>query len=316
MGDWPYVAVRQGRLSNLWNRHPCGQSLAGEPESLSPLRPLYAVSTPALGVGVMTAPRVSSDTPWIPPPTPSKGTGKWADGHMGEQDPFTQSLIDLIHLGSVTSARSVQPTIGMSQIGHACDRRIAYLTDRTPKTNFGDPLKLLVGIGLHLALREIFIRLDAGSGRFLVEESVVYRDIPGSFDLFDRFTRTVIDWKSTTKARLSQYRKEGPPRSYLVQAQGYAAALRGRGEDVRQIAIVFLPVDGTLGGIWAYRAEVNPTVADDAIDRVDAIRGKDPAVTPATPDRLCPWCDHYQPASTDLRIGCPGSQQLPEQRGK
>lgn len=255
--------------------------------------------------------------PWsTPPPAPSKGKGTWANGQEEEEDPFTQALINLIELGAVTSARSTQSGIGMSQIGHACDRRIAYLTSGTPKTNFGDPLKLLVGIGLHLALKEIFVRLDGGSGRFLVEESVTYRDIPGSFDLFDRWTKTVIDWKSTTKVRLNQYRKEGPPRSYLAQAQGYAAALAYRGEAVRQIAIVFLPVDGALSAIWAYRTGVDPSIADDAIDRVNRLRGHDPANTPATPDRLCPWCDHYQPASTNLSIGCPGTNQTPAQRGK
>jgi hypothetical protein len=243
--------------------------------------------------------------PWIAPPAVTKKPVEPVE--PVEEDPFTQALVSLIELGMVTSPRSVQHGIGMSQIGHACDRRIAYQVSDTPKTNFGDPLKLLVGIGVHLALKEVFARLDGGSHRFLVEESVAYRDIPGSFDLFDRWTKTVIDWKTTTKARLSQYRKEGPPRSYLVQAQGYAAALRIRGEDVRQIAIVFLPVDGALSAIWAYRAGVDPSIADDAIDHVEALRAKDPALTPSTPDRLCPWCDHYQPGSTNLEIGCPGS---------
>ncbi len=220
------------------------------------------------------------------------------------------ALRSLVMLGAVTSPRSVQATLGSSEAGYVCDRRVAYKLAGVPAANMRDPLRALVGVGVHSVLASIFYRLDATAGRFLVERALSYRGIPGTVDLFDRFTKTVVDWKSTTAAKLKRLRHEGPTASYVVQTQLYGAALAAAGEDVRHVALAFLPIDGELADLWVWRAPYDQAVADRAIDRIERLAGRAPKDVPATPDRLCPWCHHYRKGSTDLTVACPGVESI------
>jgi len=212
-----------------------------------------------------------------------------------------------IELGVITSRRSLQATIGASEVGYPCARRLAYRLTATPGCNLGDPMRLLIGTGVHLALEEIHHRLDRSAGRFLTEIPTVYRDIPGQADLLDTYLHTVIDWKTCSKDRLAKYTKDGPPANYRVQLQIYAAGLIEAGFDVQQLGMVFMPYDGALSSTWVWETKPDPTEADAAIDRLDSLRGKAPADVPATPDRLCGYCAHYNPASTDFNRACPGN---------
>jgi hypothetical protein len=243
---------------------------------------------------------------WLPPPP--------RDTSPAPMDPvafaLAQTYASLIALGAATSPRSLQMSVGSSEIGFECDRRLAYKLAGTPAASHSlDPMRALVGTGIHAALKDIFVRLDAGSGRFVVEGRTFYRSIPGQFDLYDRWNRCLVDWKSTSKGRLRQYRAEGLPRNYTVQPMMYAAGLKAGGEDPAQVAVVFLPYDGELSDVWAWVAPVDIKVADDACDRLDRLRGQQPSNVDNVPSRLCKYCDHHLPGSTDLRIGCPGNSE-------
>ena len=82
---------------------------------------------------------------------------------------FAATYGTLIALSAAQSPRSTQVDIGASEIGGGCDRQIAYKTANTPACNFRDPLRVIVGTGVHLAMAEIFTRLNGRSARFLVE---------------------------------------------------------------------------------------------------------------------------------------------------
>lgn len=226
-----------------------------------------------------------------------------------EMDPtalaLATALDSLIALGAATTPRSLQLAIGSSEAGHKCDRRLVYKLNGVPPCNFRDPLRALFGSEAHAALADMFRRLNAGSGRFLVETPVQYRSFPGTVDLYDRHTKTVVDWKSTTKAKLRRIRSEGAPRPYQVQLQLYAAGLAEVGEEPVRVALAYLPIDGELSDLWVWTDLVRRDVADDAVDRVARLEGIKPADATPKPDRLCPWCDHYRPGSTDLGTGCP-----------
>lgn len=217
---------------------------------------------------------------------------------------LSRSLISLVQLAYSTDARSRQVEIGSSEIGWACPRRVAYRLAGTPRVNDTDPMKLMLGSGLHLYLAEKFRVLDPQDRRFLIEYPCVYRDVPGHGDLYDRFTRTVIDWKSTSKARINEMRKKGVPGYYSTQVQHNAMALRAQGEDVQAVALMFFPTDSTLTNAWAWVSKVDPRVADEAVDRINQLRGSDPASVACVPDRFCGWCAHYKPGSTDLSVAC------------
>lgn len=227
-------------------------------------------------------------------------------------DPDADALVvrirDQLWTAAATSPRSQQLSVGASEIGTECLRKLAYRMAGTTPVNHPDPLRAMVGLGVHLQLADTYRRLDAGTGRYLVEHPVTFRDVPGTVDLFDRLRGDVVDWKSTTTSRVKLYRKDGPSPGYVTQAQMYAAALAAEGETPRRVSLVFIPTDGTLADIWAWGAPVDSTVADAAVDQLDTLRHKLPADVPATPTRLCPWCSHYRPGSTDLRVGCPGKE--------
>lgn len=245
----------------------------------------------------MTSPEAAWVSP-APPSEPKQDVESYA---------LECSLRSLIFLGCATAPRSRQTSLGSSEAGHQCDRRLAYRLAGTPATNLADPLRPLVGTGVHLVMADLFRRLDGGSGRFLVEQHVGYRDVPGTVDLYDRFTHTVVDFKTTTASNLKHLRHDGPPRQYVVQVHLYAAALKAEGEDVRYVALAVLPTDGHLDDMWVWRKPYDFAIADEAVDRLAQLLNKDPSTVESKPDRLCPWCDHYRPTTpVDLTIGCPG----------
>lgn len=225
-----------------------------------------------------------------------------------EQSPLVATLTSTIEWGTVTSPRSLQVRVGASEVGHTCQRRLAYALHETAAAAFSDPMRLVVGTGVHLHLEQIFRRFDGHSGRLLVEHPVEYRGVPGVIDLFDQYLGVLVDWKTTGKTTLARYIKAGIPVHYRVQAQIYAAGLAAQGYDVRTVAVVFLPYDGALSQAWDWQAVPDRGEADRAIDRLDALRAdpRTPDQVPASPDRLCGWCPWYRPRSTDLARACPG----------
>jgi len=227
-------------------------------------------------------------------------------------------LRSLVHIGAHTSPRSQQKTVGASEVGHPCPRRLAYQLVHTTPVNLGDPLRALVGTGTHLALAELMHRMDAGTGRWLVETPVAYRGVPGTVDLYDRMTGTVIDWKTTLRTKVARLRVDGPPAQYVTQLQIYAAALEAVGETPRWTALAYLPIDSGLNDLWVWRTGYHRDIADAAVDRLQHLARAelettaghiDPATVEAVPNYLCAWCPYHQPGAVDLSIACPGNTE-------
>lgn len=242
------------------------------------------------------------------PPAPAKPKAEPASAGDPAAEAVATTFRSLIQLGEATSRRNLQAEVGASGVGQPCDRRLAYMLTGTKAVNRSDPTKRIIGTAMHLWLAEKFTLLDQGSGRWLIEVPVSYKGIPGTCDLFDRFLCMVVDWKTTSLRRLADLKRGGVPASYLWQINVYAAGLREQGEDVRQVALVFIPTDGTLNDIWAWTAPFDMELANRAARRRDQLMGQDPSTVPASPDRLCPWCDFYQPNATDLSKACPGKK--------
>lgn len=217
------------------------------------------------------------------------------------------ALATHIEMGMAMSERSQQTEVGASQIGAVCPRQLAYRAQKYPVFNYTDCMKLLMGIGIHHALAQIFERLNRITDRYLVEYSITHAGTPGQLDLYDKATATVIDWKTTSKTRLNKYAKDGPPAHYIHQLQIYAAGLTNAGWPVKRIAIAFLPYDGTLSAMWVWLGTPDLQAANDVVDRFLAVADKDVREVPAVASRSCGYCDYYSPTATDLRLGCPGA---------
>lgn len=218
---------------------------------------------------------------------------------------------DLLWTASASTPRSLQPEIGPSELGLACSRQIAFrLAGSVPVNMTTDPLASMVGSAMHQHLAEIFAALHP-PGRFLVEHPVAYREVRGTLDLYDRRTRTVVDWKFPKLAKARRVRSGGPPRHYLWQIQTYAAGLELQGEQPAHAAVVYIPVDGTLADIFAWVVPVERAQADEAVERLETVRelttAKRPGGVPKQPSRLCPWCPYYRKGWLgDADAACPG----------
>jgi hypothetical protein len=191
---------------------------------------------------------------------------------------------------------------------------VTYRLNGVAPANHGDdPLRRLIGTGVHAALADVFRLLDAGHGFFLVEHRTQYKGITGTADLVFRHGSVVIDWKTAKKEKITRLKREGPPRHYIVQAMLYAAALRAEGENITHVAIVWVPIDVShtegLDKIYCWKAPFDPIVADDAVERVVRLAGQRPSEVDPRPDRLCRYCSHFNPDSVDLDASCPGDSR-------
>lgn len=218
-----------------------------------------------------------------------------------------EALRDRIVTFTATEPRSLQAAIGFSELGHACDRRLAYRASAAPVVHRPDPLAALCGTGLHRELADGFARLDEHVGRFLIEQRCTYRGIPGTVDLYDRRLKTVVDWKTSTVRNIARIRREGPSQAQRIQIHGYGAALSEAGYDVAHVALVWLPRDGSLEDMFVHREPYDQAVIDDAIDRLAALEGTPPAQTTTAVSPLCKWCPFYDPISTDPNRSCRGT---------
>src|SRR4029079_9389864 len=140
-----------------------------------------------------------------------------------------------------------------------------------------------------------------------VERKLTYRGIPGTVDLFDRRTGTVVDWKTTTARKLTRIRHDGPRTEYVTQVHLYGAALETAGETVAWVALAYLPVDGALDDLWVWRTRYDRAGAVVSVARLDSLRRfAHPSTVAPSPGPLCPWCPYSRAHVPATRDTCPG----------
>lgn len=232
--------------------------------------------------------------------------------------------------------RSAQTTMGPSEIGTPCERRIAMSLMKAPAVNSGgDGFAAWFGTQGHRGLAEMFEWANAGSGRYAVETPLTFPSayVPkGTGDLLDRSLLLFLDHKFMGTWSLNKLRTKGPSETYRVQVHTYAYGARQRGERVEHVAIVGWPRQGKdLNDLYVWTEPYNPKIASDALARVERIakacRSKQDELVeiysgdgqtmaeintrvaadfPIAPD--CTWCPFYLSASRDLQFGCNGKR--------
>ena len=86
-------------------------------------------------------------------------------------------------------------------------------------------------------------------------------DVTGSIDLWDRKTRSTIDWKVVGNTTVTKVKAHGPSQQYRIQASLYGMGLQNEGERVERNCIYFLPRNKTsLGDAlpWETRFDRSP----------------------------------------------------------
>lgn len=226
---------------------------------------------------------------------------------------------------SAEDNRSAQETLGPSEIGTPCDRRISLSLMRVPGCNpGGDGYAAFRGTAVHASLAEMFMWADAGTGRFAVEQLLTFPSahVPkGTGDLLDRVLLAFLDHKVMGDWSLNKLKTEGPSPQYRVQVHTYAYGARLKGEDVEHVAIIGWPSDkSSLDNLYVWTERYDPQVARDALARVERIAEQIKGFMPHDFDPLnaaktfpidnsdCKFCPWHAPGDSKFERGCNGRQ--------
>lgn len=221
---------------------------------------------PALAPEV-THPSCSADSMWLDTDGP---------------DPFDavakQQFIDMFMWKENESPRSKQLDIGPSEMGHPCERHIAYRLTATPAVNLGfDPWPAVVGTAVHAWVEQAVNEYQKASRQedFLTETTLDISGVAtGHADLYWKSQKTVVDWKTAGPDVMKKVRANGPPDGYVVQAQIYGLGFEQAGWPVDRVALAFLPRAGWLRDMYVWSAPYARDIAEAALARVLAIGQK------------------------------------------
>lgn len=242
---------------------------------------------------------------------------------------YASVLRQVINEHAAQAPRTLQQHLGPSELGHVCARQVAGKMAARPVTNHTtDPWPSIVGTAIHAWLAEAFSADNERHGlRWITESKVTpHPDHPGTADLYDAVTRSVVDWKNLGDSSMSKVKAAGgPPRNYVVQLLLYGRGYRNLGLPVDRVVLAALPrTRSTLDTTYIWERPYTP-VDDQLLEEVfaqTAVRKLfaqaiidnriDLMDVPATPtDDGCYFCPFYRPeaARPDAidTVGCPGT---------
>lgn len=179
--------------------------------------------------------------------------------------------------------RSLQTTIGPSEIGTACDHCLAAKLAGWPQTEDVIPWLPTVGTAVHTWIECAFIDYENARNsvheqgrRYLTEQRVMVGTIAGvevwgSLDLIDRVVGMTVDWKIVGVTTLRSA-KSGPSPVYRVQQHLYAKGCNDAGVRVDHVAIAYLPRNAvTLDAAVWWVEDYDEAVAVAALDRANRL---------------------------------------------
>jgi hypothetical protein len=206
--------------------------------------------------------------------------------------------------------RTVQTTLGPSELGTPCARQIALKLAGVQRHERGLPWAPMCGTAVHSLMESVLEAENErlGRPRWVVEETVRLDDeLTGHGDAYDADNSLVIDWKYTgTTARRKAARKTVPndqlvSTEYRVQAHLYGLGHENAGRRVTHVRLVMLARSHDFSESVEWTEEYRPDIAVDAMTRFydirDQVTNMDGATHPerlagieATPGDACKWC--------------------------
>ena len=199
--------------------------------------------------------------------------------------------------------RSQQVELGASSVG-GCRRAAWQIIHQKPKTNFNtESLAAIIGTALHATIAEAMSNIDPFGDDLLIEQGFKTPDLKGHVDLYVKSTKTVIDWKTTTKKKLSTF----PSEQQMMQVNLYGHLLEANGYEVENVALVAIPRDGRMQDVKVWQAPYKPEIAQYGLSWV---RDLQEIISPPAPEksfRFCKdFCEYYNPNAQAEGIGCEG----------
>ena len=236
-------------------------------------------------------------------------------------------LISIIKWADRNSPRSLQKTIGPSEIGDPCDRRVAYRIAEVPEVNDRfDPWAAIVGTSIHAWMDDAIKAyvLHTGDASWKSENRLpISGVVSGTSDLFNLAEHCVIDHKGAGPSVMRKVLKDGPGVGYVVQIQLYGWGYEQLGYEVKKVALAFYPRAGWLRDMYVWTADYDRNVAIRAMQRVSRIaqevinrdvlnkdhehRWEQINAEPSDSCGFCPWytADREKEVGANLS-GCPG----------
>lgn len=211
--------------------------------------------------------------------------------------------------------RTVQTTLGPSELGTPCDRQIALKLAGVQRRERDLPWAPMCGTAVHGLMEEVLRRENErlGRERWIIEQKVMLDDeLSGHGDAFDTDWGMVVDWKYTgTTARRKASRTRVPNEQlvspdYRTQAHLYGLGHRNAGRNVRFVRLVLLARSHDYAESVEWTEEYREDIAIAAMTRFYAIRDRvtnlDGAKRPerlirfdAAPGEACKWCPFRRP---------------------
>lgn len=233
-----------------------------------------------------------------------------------------EDLLEVVRWASRNAKRSQQVALGCSEVGHECDRRIAYTMSGLPGSGGGsDPWPSIVGTSIHAWMEQAFEAYQQAHGisDWLTELEIHPSPlVKGHSDLYHAPRQLVLDWKFPGPDAFRKMRSDGPSQQYLVQVQLYGLGQILSGRPVQRVGVVAVNRAGWLKDILIHTVEFDRRVADAALKRVYDLGNKMIEMDilnsphrweeiPASPSRLCGWCPFYRSKMDSASDrGCPG----------
>lgn len=248
-----------------------------------------------------------------------------------------QVLIDF----EANRPRSMQKTLGPSELGTPCQQQMARKLAGAPRRPIVDPTWApFIGTAVHASMEDVvaYWNRQLGRERWLAEDRLTVDPglpgvdpIEGNGDAFDTDWGMVVDWKVVGKTALNKLRNSirlGKPipqqvsAEYRIQAHLYGLGHEKKGRDVRYVRLVLLARSHDYDESAEWTEPYNPDIAYIAIDRYyatvqllgDLNVAANPALisaVPAAPHRdTCKWCPFSRPGQPSGWDSCPGDKPL------
>ena len=260
------------------------------------------------------------DQIWIDQGAEYHPTCQPTDPHEAMGAQLLSDLTDVIKWTESNSARSIQTTIGPSELGSLCDRKIAYRLAGVPEANWwSDPLPAIVGTAVHAWLEKAVNRFQEvhHMERWLTEITVQPDPmVKGHVDLYDREMAAIIDWKTVSPTKLKAWKADGPPEHYKDQVNLYGRGAMNAGLPVARVVLVAVPRSGWLRDMQIWVDDYRPERAQAALNRMYGIAnsligmGEDISMEEvgSVPSSECSFCPWYRGGSGRADMsGCPGN---------
>jgi hypothetical protein len=198
-----------------------------------------------------------------------------------------------------TRERSMQTEIGASSV-YGCARQAWSIIHGKKKVNTNtESLAAIIGTAVHATLAEAMKKADTFDD-FLIEEEFRTPDLKGHVDLYIKSTKTVIDWKTTTKKNMNKF----PTEQQKMQVHLYGYLIEENGYPVETVSLVAIARDGWMKDVKVWEA---PYSRKTALEGIQWVRDLQMQISPPAPERprqFCKdFCEFYD--ETGLK-GCAG----------